>query len=165
MPIGVYARGPRGTYKRRSPAWKFFKHVRKTKGCWIWVADKLFTGYGQFWFKEKMQLAHRVSYQLFVASIPDGLCVLHKCDNPSCVSPDHLFLGTQKENLQDMTVKGRKAWGVRTLSHNPKLDDQKVIRIRYLHSKGYLQNKLARDFGVSKNIVWRIVQRKTWKHL
>jgi len=75
--------------------------------CWEWSAGKFKQGYGAFGIDKKMVNTHRVAYELFVGPIPEGLCVLHTCDNPSCVNPNHLFLGTQKDNIQDMVKKGR----------------------------------------------------------
>jgi len=79
-------------------------------GCHVWMASLNSTGYGNFRFDGKMALAHRVSYMLYVNQIPNNLHVLHKCDNPCCVNPDHLFLGTQADNNNDCINKGRKSW-------------------------------------------------------
>lgn len=75
--------------------------------CWVWIGCKNPKGYGQFWGQDKMIGAHRYSWILKKGSIPNDLCVLHKCDNPPCVNPDHLFLGTQSDNMKDMAQKGR----------------------------------------------------------
>ena len=86
----------------------FFKKFIKgsTDGCWEWLGAKS-NEYGIFWLN-KNQLAHRVSYELFNGPVPEGIQVLHKCDNHSCINPNHLFLGTQKDNIQDCLKKGRK---------------------------------------------------------
>lgn len=86
---------------------RFWSKVQKTSGCWEWMARRDKDGYGQFRLKGKMRGAHKASWELTHGSIPDGLWVLHKCDNPSCVRPDHLFLGTAKDNTQDMVSKDR----------------------------------------------------------
>ena len=77
----------------------------RREDCWEWMACKNSGGYGYFGFEGKVQLAHRVAYQLYVGEIPDGLCVCHKCDNPGCVRPDHLFLGTRADNTHDCENK------------------------------------------------------------
>jgi hypothetical protein len=81
--------------------------VANAQGCWPWIGAKMYYGYGKIRNHYKTVGAHRVSYELNVGKIPDGYCVLHKCDNPECVNPDHLFLGTQADNLKDMFKKGR----------------------------------------------------------
>jgi hypothetical protein len=88
---------------------RFWNKVNKTKKCWEWLATKNNKGYGRIQVNGKSRLAHRISYGLKNGEIPRGLEVLHKCDNPLCVNPKHLFLGTHKDNLQDMAKKGR--WG------------------------------------------------------
>lgn len=79
--------------------------------CWIWGLRVDKQGYGRINFNSKTEQAHRISYKAFRGDIPNGMCVLHKCDNPTCVNPDHLFLGTKKDNVQDMILKGRANFG------------------------------------------------------
>lgn len=86
---------------------RFEKKIDKTKGCWNWIGAKHRQGYGNFGVKGKIKLSHRVSWEIYVGKIPKDMCVCHKCDNPSCVNPDHLFLGSQYENVQDCKKKGR----------------------------------------------------------
>src|SRR5688572_21396248 len=96
--------------KRGSLQERFEAKVLKTAGCWRWLATKNNKGYGMIGINAAIgkRLAHRVSYELYVGPIPDGLCVLHHCDNPECTRPDHLFLGTKKDNMADMDAKGRR---------------------------------------------------------
>jgi hypothetical protein len=86
---------------------RFWAKVDKTTDCWLWTGGKHRQGYGQISIARKMALAHRVSYELEVGPIPPGMSVLHKCDVPGCVRPDHLFTGTQKDNMADCARKGR----------------------------------------------------------
>ena len=86
---------------------RFWDKVDKTGECWIWTASKNKKGYGRFGFGSRAQLAHRVSWLLSNGEIPDGMLACHTCDNPPCVNPSHLWLGTQKDNVVDMSSKGR----------------------------------------------------------
>ena len=96
---------------------RFWEKVRKTEDCWEWIAGKHRQGYGKFNIGKKCLLAHRVSYKLSYGEIPGGQSVCHSCDNTSCVNPGHLFLGTHKENMQDMVNKGRHVSPRRELIH------------------------------------------------
>ena len=89
---------------------RFWEKVNKTDTCWLWTAQRTTGGYGVFRIRNPraQTTAHRVAWEMAHGPIPDGLNVCHHCDTPSCVRPDHLFLGTQRENLRDMTVKGRR---------------------------------------------------------
>lgn len=87
---------------------RFLNKVIKINGCWIWSAClKNTKSYGRMRIARKTQTAHRVSYQIFVGDIPDGICVCHKCDTPACANPNHLFLGTHSDNTKDAFQKGR----------------------------------------------------------
>lgn len=131
--------------------------------CWEWKASKTKKGYGSFGFSSRTEYAHRVSWILsFGEDIPDGLFVCHRCDNRSCVNPYHLFLGTAKENSEDMVNKGRSIVNER----NPmsKLKETDVKSIRDLLSLGKLsQRKIAKMFGVSSATVSFINSGLTWK--
>jgi hypothetical protein len=78
-------------------------------GCWLWTGSTTYFGYGQIRSNNRLSVAHRVAYELYVGQIPDGLCVLHRCDVPACANPGHLFVGSKKDNTQDMIKKGRDA--------------------------------------------------------
>lgn len=86
---------------------RFWQRVEKTDGCWRWTGPLHAFGYGLIWRGGNNVGAHRISWEIHVGPIPDGLFVLHRCDNPPCVRPDHLFLGTQADNIHDMVAKGR----------------------------------------------------------
>lgn len=87
---------------------RFLERVSKTESCWIWVGGRASNGYGMTRFLGKQMGAHRASWLAFRGAIPPKISVLHRCDNPPCVNPEHLFLGTQKENMRDKIQKGRE---------------------------------------------------------
>ncbi len=155
---------------------RFWEKVQKTDGCWNWTG--CVSGpegkYGGINILGKKQKAHRVSYELNVGPIPGGLCVLHKCDNPKCVRPDHLFLGTKKDNSQDCIKKGRRNFqtnpnfGDRFRGNNSfvaKLTDARVIELRDRHKRGESYRGLARTEGVHHKTVRMAVTGKTWGHV
>jgi hypothetical protein len=141
--------------------------VNDHSGCWEWTASKQRGGYGQIMIGGKAgkpKRAHRVSYEMFCGEIPDGLHVLHKCDNRACVNPDHLFLGTNADNQADMDSKGRRvSVGLRGEANNgSKLKADDVVAIR--SSQGSLtHNALAAQFGISRSQVQNIIYGRHWK--
>lgn len=144
---------------------RFEKKFIKTNSCWIWNGTITKKGYGQFWYKEiGTILAHRVSYRIYKNKIPDGLNVLHKCDNPPCVNPDHLFLGTQKDNMIDMTQKGRRGACHMFGPKNPNsiYSEAQVNEMRSLYSRGYNISKIHKIFGGTYQSVWYIIKGKSW---
>ena len=116
MPTGIYKRELRGPYNLGSSIERFkrFLIINKDTNCWEWIGGTSGGGYGKFRVYHKQWLAHRWSYEYFTGTIPEGLLVLHACDNPSCVNPDHLFVGTQADNQADMVAKGRQFKGPRS---------------------------------------------------
>lgn len=132
--------------------------------CWIWIAVVHRLGYGQFRLRGDMIQAHRASWEIHYGPIPDGLWVLHKCDNPPCVNPAHLFLGTRQDNVDDKVNKGRSYHPYGELSPAAKLTKEQAEEIRYLyaHTKVF-QRELAERFGVSQTAISRIVISKTWQ--
>lgn len=142
---------------------RFWMTVRSSKdSCWLWMGYKDKDGYGQFaiWIDGKRfsLRPHRVSWALHRGQIPDGLFVCHQCDNPACVRPDHLFIGTNRDNMIDCIVKGRFG--------RAKLTDKQVQKIRSLYAVGNVtQEQLGTMFCMHQSYVSRIINNKRWEHL
>lgn len=130
--------------------------------CWPYNGLRLPRGYGTHTARGRHWYAHRVAYEVANGPIPDGLWVLHRCDNPPCCNPAHLFLGTMLDNTRDMIRKGRNAKGERM--NSAKLTEADVIRIRELAPSVRVM-KLAEMFGVSHATIRRVVSGEAWKHV
>lgn len=142
------------------------KYLVQKNGCWQWTASTCSGGYGTFNLNGKTVGSHRVSYLLHKGDIPKGLDICHTCDNVKCVNPDHLFLGTHRDNMQDMILKkrGHKARG--SAHSQTSLTDKEVLEIRYLYStSSYTMLELGSKFRVSKATIHRIVRRIYWTHI
>lgn len=149
---------PHGSLRER-----FESKVVKTDSCWLWVGGKNKQGYGKLRIGGKggeHVRAHRVSYELHRGPIPDGFFVMHKCDNPSCVNPEHLDIGTAMDNVADMVSKDRHTYGERT--KKSKLTNLAVSVIR---ESGASVQELMATFNVSKATVYQVKQGRTWKHV
>ena len=157
---------------------RFWSKVKKTPSCWEWIGSKDKNGYGSFRFKGHSRLAHRVSWLLNGGLIPHGLFLCHKCDNPSCVRPTHLFLGNQSDNMGDAKRKGRMPSGEKssmrlhpdriargTRRWNAKLTDKIVLEIRGAAAAGWSFKTLATKFHVDRSQISRIAAGKRWKHV
>lgn len=129
-------------------------------GCHLWTAHTSKNGYGRFGVNGRVEDAHRVSYGMYVGPIPDGMCVLHKCDVRSCVRPEHLFIGTQQENLRDMTIKGRRSCARGEKSGAAKLTQEKVAEIR---ADKRSHREIAIAYGVGKTTIGAIKSGKYWR--
>lgn len=129
-------------------------------GCWIYTGATDRRGYGRPARKHKRYYAHRRSYEIHKGPIPAGMLVLHKCDNPPCCNPDHLFLGTDADNAQDKARKGRALDGANNM--HAKLTEQQVIEIRALRGKT-TQREASERYGVSQTAICAIFNRRTWK--
>lgn len=173
---------------------RFWEKVNKTKGCWYWLGKPSRNGYGNFKLNYKQWIAHRLSWFIHYGD-PGEKFVCHKCDNPLCVRPDHLFLGTHQDNMDDMYAKGRgrKAsgkdhglvknpsaaasgkdhWSIKypdkvpkgEKSSSAKLTRQEVLEIRKRYDSGERHADIAKDFSVNKGTISKIGLRIRWKHL
>lgn len=157
---------------------RFWQKVNKTDNCWLWTASKRHKGYGAFvWADDEGRIiqgrAHRFAWIILVGAIPRGMMVLHKCDNPACVNPAHLFLGTNQDNVNDMMRKGRHVNGgtyrpgnyERGERHrNAKLTTVQVLAIRQ-DAEMLPYTQLAAKYNLTVGHIHRIVTRKAWKHL
>lgn len=145
---------------------RFWASVCKGPDCWIWTGYKR-NGYGSLWLDGRNEYAHRLSFLIHFGAVRKGKEVLHSCDVPSCVRPEHLFKGTQIDNIADMRAKGRgKNPPVHTgeRHHMVTLTDAQVRNMRRDHQKGLLtQRALASRYGVRQSTVWRIVHGVTRK--
>lgn len=144
---------------------RFFKKIRKTKSCWFWTAHTT-RGYGRIGIirngRPDMGYAHRVSYELHFGKIKNKLDVLHNCDNPSCVNPKHLRLGTHSENMADMVKRKRVRRGEG--HRDAKLNKEKVKKIRKEY-KFYTAKELAKKHNVFYTTIYDIIYGVTWKHV
>jgi hypothetical protein len=144
---------------------RFWLKVHKTDTCWLWTAGTNGVGYGYFGLHHDQPItAHRFAYELTYGPLDDGVCVLHRCDNPPCCNPDHLFLGTRKDNADDKVSKGRQAQGEQHGIAKMSADDVRFIRERYA-AGGISMKKLGAQCGISKSEVFYIVHRKVWDHI
>lgn len=141
---------------------RFFSRFKASdSGCWLWTAHCDKDGYGLLPGNHESIRAHRFSFIHHIGPIGDGLVVCHKCDNPACVNPDHLFAGTTKDNCRDMLSKGRDMI-VGSKNNKAKLSEVDVANI--IESK-LSYHSLADKFGVSKSTIENIKKRKSWRHV
>lgn len=144
-------------------------HVDYLGPCWVWTAATNRGGYGVFGIIRTVNnLAHRVAWQLEHGGIPEGMCVCHHCDNPPCVRPDHMYLGTLIENNEDMARKGRQKLPPALRGNQIstcKLTPNDVMKIRADHAAGVGQGALATEMGVTQANISQIVRCKTWKYV
>lgn len=129
-------------------------------GCWIWQGRTSDRGYGVLHFNDRNFGAHRLSYMVHKGGIPNGMLVCHKCDVRKCINPEHLFLGTVKDNADDMVKKGRHRHGENATC--VKLTDEQIREIRQSNVPGI---ELCKQYGVSDNTISSIRRRETWKHI
>ena len=147
------------------------KVIADASGCWNWVGAKKQCRrgthrYGWFFYERGPIAAHRAAWMLFNGSIPVDSVVCHKCDNPSCVNPDHLFIGTQKENVEDMIQKGRKCMEISVRKSDGKpvraiLDAATIQQIKAMRETGRSQQSIADEIGVSQGCISQLLRGVT----
>ena len=153
---------------------RFWNKVIKTDDCWIWTAYRNENGYGCYKLSGKLILAHRAAFLFTFGHLPQTKNICHHCDNPPCVNPSHLFVGTQSDNVHDCFNKGRgvppnlkdreKVY-TGSLNPNSKLSEDDVIFIRYLLSVKTKQKHIAEMFNVHIATIERIASKKSWTHI
>ena len=141
----------------------FWEKVNKTDGCWLWTGSISSGGYGAMCRKRKSIVASRFSWEIHRGAIPDGLWVLHHCDNPACVRPDHLFLGNVRDNVNDCKKKMRHAHGEKMGA--AKLTESQVVSIRSDYARNISCKSLSQKYGVSTGTIHAILSGRTWRHL
>lgn len=137
--------------------------VKTGAGCWEWAGNRSALGYGIVTVQHSTRLrAHRVAWELANGPIPDGVAVCHRCDNPPCINPDHLFLGTHADNMRDMVGKARQPHGARNA--RAKLTADQVAELRAARARGEPLASLASRFGLTKSGACHVAKGRAWKH-
>lgn len=153
---------------------RYWPRIKETpNGCHEWQGAKSNFGYGRVVYDGEVVSTHRLAYQLAYGPVPEGLFILHQCDNPPCCRPDHLFLGTGYDNVQDMKKKGRMRHGVAPIemrrgemSSKAKLTNAKVVEMRKRYAIGGITLKeISSEFGISQATASLAINRKTWGHV
>ena len=141
---------------------RILSKIQLTDSCWIWTGYKSPDGYGRSWFKGQARMVTRVLWELLHGNIPFGMHVLHKCDNPPCVNPDHLFLGTLQDNATDRDNKHRHRALKGSEHPRHKLSESDILNIQILDIPS---KNIAKLYGLHRSSVWRIKNNQAWKHL
>lgn len=144
---------------------RFWSRVERGDGCWLWTGTLWPNGYGQCasGTRSRNDYAHRMAWKLTNGPIPDGLNVLHRCDNPPCCRPDHLFLGTDADNVADKVAKGRQLKGEQI--HGARLVAAQIPDIRRRLADRESMHLIAADYGVSRGAIQDIAGGRTWRHV
>ncbi len=172
---------------RRHTPETFWNRIEKTEGCWIWHGDTQKYGYGRLNYHRKLYLAHRLAWILTNGPIPKGKYVLHRCDNPPCCNPDHLYIGTPADNVRDMIERNRMARGdskhvkkgldhyyhktpekrLRGERHGmSKLNEAAVLSIRDRFARKEASAiQLGKEYGVDRSLIYMVAKRQIWSHV
>ena len=148
-----------------------WSHTDKSTDCWIWQRGRNTGGYGTLFWGDKRWYAHRLAYTLANGPIPKGLHVCHKCDNPPCINPGHLFVGTARDNALDMVRKGRHRYILPTVrprggqGSRTSVNESQVIEMREKRAAGALLKDLAREYGMTNQGVRAICRGVNWAHV
>jgi hypothetical protein len=149
-----------------TPEWRFDRHVQKSDGCWLWTGWRNQRGYGAFGVTpDRPMQAHRFAWQMAVGPIPEGLCVLHRCDNPPCVRPDHLFLGTRADNWADAHAKGRDCPPPRMVGERNPAARLTAAEVQAIRRDSRPRRFIESAYGVGKSTVGRIKRGQSWTWL
>lgn len=140
----------------------FYSKPNHATGCIVWTGSTVARGYGNIRIDGTMQRTHRVAYKIYIGDIPDGMSVLHRCDNPPCINPNHLFVGTTQDNSDDMLSKGRGVF-MRGEQHGCAKLTRKTVRQIKRGTMG--QRKIAAKYGISQTHVGRILRGESWTPL
>ena len=160
------------TFKKESPPQIYCTMIcrifdsceRIPNGCWIWLKGKDKNGYGLMSVNNKSYRSSRITYETFIGYIPPGMLICHSCDNPSCINPEHLFLGSPKDNMTDMYQKNRdRNTGIKSVVS--KLTEENVLEILKMRKNGDTLEKIAKKFNVTKQTIFSIVHKDNWKHI
>lgn len=145
----------------------FWSKVQINPGnsCWEWTGCLNSKGYGCIGLNGKVRLAHRAMLEYLHGEIPPKMVGMHACDNPKCVRPSHLSIGTHQQNMADMRAKGRGKSVVGEQHHNQRVAPSDVIKARQMHAAGIKESEIAKQLGMTAENVWQIVHRRTWSHL
>ena len=154
--------GPHGRFTLDGFTRKFWARTTERDGCLLWMGARVSNRYGNVSCQGRPWLAHRLAWVLTHGDIPEGLHVCHTCDNGLCVNPEHLFLGTQQENVWDMERKGRSRHPKGEHHGRAKLTSEQVAEAKALRAEGWSTYRLGRHFGVSRTTIGSLLRGKTW---
>lgn len=146
-------------------AQRLWRSVTKSEACWEWTGARTTAGYGHFQFLCRHYYAHRLSYEIAFGAVPSGMVICHRCDNPKCVRPEHLFLGTHADNARDKVEKNRHVLPMLARARHPsaKLSESDVAEMRRRHTEdGTSGAALGRLFGVSTSQACNILRGDSW---
>jgi uncharacterized NAD-dependent epimerase/dehydratase family protein len=143
----------------------FWSKVDQTGDCWPWTRAVNVHGYGIVGWQGNFYLSHRLAFELATGTKPEQMMVCHRCDSPPCCNPDHLFLGTQLDNMRDCVAKGRLRSNVGVCHPGAKLTEDDVREIRRRKANGARSADVATEFGIDRTHVWQIASGRRWSHV